>query len=87
MENQQKHSLTLIDRETLSLTCVSEVVSVSETALVCKLKDCTLIITGENLKVSKLDVDCGKVELNGNIISIKYGGVKNKEKFFKRLFK
>ena len=87
MENQQNHSLTLVNREKLSLTGVCEVISVSETAFVCKLKESSLVINGENLKISKLDVESGKVDLLGKVNNIKYGGEKTKEKFFKKLFK
>ncbi len=87
METINNHTLTLLNRESLSLSGICEVVSVSEKNLVCNLKNGNLIIFGENLKVTKLDVESGKVELSGKVDSIKYSGSKSKEKFFKKLFK
>ena len=87
MESQKNHSLLLTSRESLALTGISEVVSVSESALVCNLQQGNLIITGDNLKVTKLDVESGKVDLTGTVNSIKYSNTKSKEKFFKKLFK
>ena len=88
MENAINHTLTLLKRQTLSLTGITEVISVSESCLVCNLSDGNLIVTGDNLKVSKLDVESGNMELNGNVCSIKYGGKsKQKENFLKKLFK
>lgn len=87
MEKALNHSLTLLERQNLTLTGICEVVSVSETALICNLKDGNLVVTGENLKVNKLDVESGRVELLGNVFCIKYGGTKTKERFFKKIFK
>lgn len=87
MENAVEQTLQLKNRSELSLTGVEKIISVSESVLTCKLTDSDLTVLGENLHITKLDVEKGYVELTGTINTIKFGSVKNKENFIKRIFK
>lgn len=78
-------SLILQNRSNLKLEGIVEVLSTSDTCFNLKLKDTTLTITGENLNISKLDINAGLLEADGNFTSIKYG--KGTGGFLKRIFK
>jgi hypothetical protein len=60
------------------------VITSNESALILKLKDTTLTITGKDLTITKLDIATGALESKGTIESIKYG---QRENIFKRMFK
>jgi len=76
-------SLTLVNREKLTLEGIVEVISSSDTQLNIKLKDTLLVIQGQNLNIAKLDICSGFLDINGLITSIKYGKSGN---IFKRIF-
>lgn len=78
-------SLILQNRNNLKLEGIIEIISTSDTCLNLKLKDTTLMISGENINILKLDVSAGILEADGNFVSIKYG--KGTGGFFKRIFK
>ena len=61
-----------------------ESVASSETLLNIKLKDTNLIINGQNMHITKLDISTGMLEVTGDIESLKYG---KKVNVFKRIFK
>lgn len=77
-------SIVLTNRKTLKMEGIIEVNSSSETLLSAKLKDTTITISGQNLKITRLDVNLGLLDIEGNIDSIKYG---KSSSIFKRLFK
>ncbi len=77
-------NLNLTNRKTLKLEGIIEINSSSETLLSVKLKDTTLTITGQNMHITRLDVNLGILDIEGNIECIKYGKNAN---IFKRIFK
>lgn len=83
-QNKLSESLSLINRKNIKLEGIVEINSSSETLLSVKLKDTILTITGQNMHISKLDINTGILEVDGVISSIKYGKTEN---FFKRIFK
>lgn len=83
-QTKLSESLTLINRKSLKLEGISEIISSSETLLCIKMKDTTLTIVGQNMHITRLDVETGILEVDGMISSIKYG---KSENFFKRIFK
>lgn len=83
-QNKLSESLSLINRKNIKLEGIVEINSSSETLLSVKLKDTILTITGQNMHISKLDINTGILEVDGVISSIKYG---KSENFFKRIFK
>lgn len=77
-----KSSLSLENRKKLSLTGVSEVISFDDRQIDLNTNLGGLNITGENLKVNKLDVQNGEVVITGSIASIVYcKKMKKKYKF------
>lgn len=84
----KENSINIINQQYMKITGVEKVNSATLTSVVVKLSQKSLVITGSDLSVTLLDTEKGIVELNGNILSVKYSsGTKQKENFFKRIFK
>ena len=77
-------SLSIINRNTLSISGINEVVSSSETQLYLKVHDTGLVISGQNIHINKIDIESGVLDATGDFDSIKYGKSGN---IFKRIFK
>ena len=69
---QLPHKLTLNQREDLSLTGVTEVVSFDDTAVILKTHLGTLTVSGENLVLKTLSVEGGQVAVSGHVTSLAY---------------
>ena len=79
--------LEIINRKVLSITGVEKVYETNENKLQLKVAGSNLLITGEGLNISRLDVETGVVQLNGIINELKYYTSDNKGNIFKKLFK
>ncbi|MGL5575299.1 MAG: sporulation protein YabP [Sarcina sp.] len=93
MDNKNNHSLvenkksnlSLDDRKKLEITGVIEVISFDDRQINLNTNLGGLNITGDNLKVNKLDVQNGDVVITGCIITIVYcKKMKKKRKLFRR---
>ena len=71
-EEAMPHSLTLKNRKTLSVTGVSEVLSVEEDGVVVKTALGTLVIHGRGLKIRTLCPEGGKIEMDGTVTALLY---------------
>lgn len=71
---KKPHILTLDNRSLLSLTGVEDVVGFDEQSINIRLSDCTLVIKGTSLHISKLSLDSGDVVIDGRISSLQYLG-------------
>ena len=69
---QLPHKLTLNQREDLTMTGVTEVVSFDDTAVVLKTHLGTLTVLGEALVLKTLSVEGGQVAVSGHIRSLVY---------------
>ena len=69
---QLPHKLTLNQREDLTLTGVTEVVSFDEDAVVLKTHLGTLTVLGDNLVLKTLSVEGGQVAVSGHVSSLQY---------------
>lgn len=63
----EEHRLVLSQREKLSVTGVTEVVSFDETAVVLRTVMGTLVIQGEQLQLKTLSVEGGQVAVDGSV--------------------
>lgn len=77
-------NLILTNRKSLKLEGIVEINNSSESQLSIKMKDTNLIIFGQNLNITRLDVELGILEVEGLIDCIKYG---KSIGFIKRIFK
>ncbi len=74
MENslQLPHKLTLNQREDLTLTGVTEVVSFDDSSVILKTHLGTLSVLGDNLVLKTLSVEGGQVAVSGHVSSLAY---------------
>ena len=83
---QNNHLLTINDKKRVDITSVSEVLAFSDKEIKLKLVDkTTLLISGNNLKISVFDNNSGNATLHGDISLIKYKG--KDDTFIKKVFK
>lgn len=74
MENalQLPHKLTLNQREDLTLTGVTEVVSFDDSSVILKTHLGVLTVLGEDLVLKTLSVEGGQVAVSGHVSSLSY---------------
>lgn len=75
-ENKIKkpHLLTLDNRSLLTLTGVEDVSGFDEQTISVRLSDCSLVVKGAALHISKLSLESGDVVIDGQISSLQYLG-------------
>jgi sporulation protein YabP len=78
------NKIIIDNRNKVSITGISQVISSNDTAITMLVKNTRLIISGKDLHIEKLDVEHGLIEAGGTIDSIKYNGG---EGLIKRIFK
>lgn len=86
-EERQSHALTLVDRKKLSLTGVEDVDCFNEQIAVLRTGLGTLTVTGAGLNVSRLSLEEGRVELEGEVDAVEYSGGKKQGGLLGRLFR
>lgn len=69
---QLPHCLTLKERQQLSMTGVSEVVSFDDTAVVLRTGLGTLVIQGRDLQLKTLSLEGGQVMVEGTVSALSY---------------
>ena len=82
--------LVLRNRNNLSLTGLEQVYEVTPTRVQIMVAGSVLVVAGDNMNVTKLDVESGVIEIMGDITSLTYsqGTLKSQQKgIFKKLFK
>ncbi len=71
-QEQLPHDLILKDRQKLTLTAVTEVISFDETAVVLKTGLGLLTVHGQNLQLKELSVEGGQTCVEGAISALLY---------------
>ena len=69
---QLPHKLTLDERQKLTMTGVTEVVSFDDTTVVMRTALGTLEVLGQELKLKTLSLDGGQVAVDGHISALYY---------------
>lgn len=92
MENKEKETkkeqlIVLSNRTNLSVSGTNKIVSLKPELIQLDTNFGGLMIIGENLELVKLDNITTRAEINGNINSIKFVQGKEKEPFFRKIFK
>lgn len=80
-------TLTLENRKRIMLTGVNEVVSQIDKAVVLKSAGVLATISGQELRVVKLNLEEGVLIVEGKIDGFKYADNNQSKGFFKRIFK
>ncbi len=81
-----EHNLTLVDRKHLTITGIEKVVSVKPDLVQLKSSAGDIVVNGQNIEVTKLDLEQHTLNLNGKFDSIKYLE-NNKTPLLKKIFK
>ena len=68
------HAVTLNDRKQLTITGVEDVDCFNEQIVVLKTPLGTLTVTGAGLNMSQLNLEAGKVALEGEVDALEYTG-------------
>ncbi|MCL2351897.1 MAG: sporulation protein YabP [Firmicutes bacterium] len=86
-----RHALTIDRRERVVVTGMLDVISFDEETVIAETEMGILVLRGNNLRVSRLNLDNGELDLDGEIMSAAYedapGGGKAKGSFFGKLFR
>lgn len=90
-KRSSRHSVTMEDRERITITGVKDVLSFDEEGILVDTEQGMLLLRGANLHVGRLDVVEGHVSVDGMVDSLEYseGGqfAKGKGSFLGRIFK
>lgn len=84
--DSKSSKIVITNQNSILITGISKVLSSTENEISALLNDQTFSISGTKLAVSKLDVESGILEAEGEVHQLKFGGKKQKENFFKRVF-
>lgn len=82
-----ENQIILKDRKYMSVTGVKDVNAFTEENIVLTLETSSLIVKGENLHISKLDLESGNVNLDGKVNSLQYIKEVSDKSFIKRLLR
>ncbi|MCD8090787.1 MAG: sporulation protein YabP [Clostridiales bacterium] len=82
-----KNVIRLENREKLSVTGVLDVVRFDEFEILCECEKGALSIKGENIHISKIELEKGDLTVDGLITSLVYEDKQLKGSFLKSLFK
>lgn len=77
-QEQMPHRLTLAERNKLTVTGVTEVVSFEDTAVVLQTVMGTLVVQGDQLQLKTLSLDGGQVEVDGTVSSLAYEQIRQR---------
>ena len=80
------HKLQLSERQKLTMTGVTEVVSFDENAVVLQTSLGTLLIQGQGLQLKTLSLEGGQVAVDGTVTSLTYEEPRQ-DGLFRRLFR
>ncbi len=86
-EIQRKpHNLILDNRKKLSLSGVNDVSGFNEETVSLTTEMGGLVVRGNDLHISKLNLDTGEVEVEGTINSLQYIQSRQNKSFMQRIF-
>jgi len=86
-----RHALTIDRRERVVVTGMLDVISFDEETVIAETEMGILVLRGNNLHVSRLNLDNGELDLDGDITSVTYEDAhaagKAKSSFIGKLFR
>ena len=83
----REHTVTLAGRKRLNITGVEDVDCFNEQVVVLKTPLGTLTVSGAALNMSQLNLEDGRVSLEGEVDALEYTGVKKKGGLLGRLLR
>jgi len=82
----RSHSLSLVERESLSVSAVEEVLALDEQEVLLRTARGLLTVRGSGLKVEGLNKTLGEFSLTGNVVELVYQQNRDRAGFWARLF-
>lgn len=86
-QEARSHTIALNDRKRLTITGVEDVDCFNEQIVVLQTPLGTLTVTGAGLNVSQLNLEDGRVSLEGEVDAMEYTGGRKKGGVLGRLFR
>lgn len=81
------HKLTLNERQNLTMTGVTEVVSFDDVSVILKTDLGTLVVQGKDLQLKTLSLDGGQVAVDGKVSALIYEEPRQAGSLLQRLFR
>ena len=85
------HKLMMLNRKSMEITGVEDVISFDTKEVLLETTMGILTIKGEDLKVNRLSIEKGELEIEGTVDSMEYSEIssynRKKESMLKRMFK
>ncbi len=72
MAEAKKHALEMLERKTLTVSGIDDVISFDEGCIVLSSVCGIMSVDGSELRIVSLDLDTGRVEISGNVNGIIY---------------
>ena len=79
--------ITIENQNNISINGATKVSSSTASQAVVEASETTIIISGSELEVKKLDLDNKEVSFAGKITNLRFTGKSEKQPFLKRIFK
>ena len=80
-------NILIEERKKITINGATRVISSSSTQAIIEVNNSNLLICGDNIEVTKLDLENNIVEFSGDINSLKYTKRPEKRSLIKRIFK
>ncbi len=81
------HNIIMENRKKLTISGVKRVENFDDNIIVLDTQMGQMTLKGENLHISKMDIDIGNLSVSGNFYGLIYNETSNSNSFFKRIFK
>lgn len=81
------HKIELDHLHSMSVTGVTDVPTFTDKLVIVRLANETLQITGIGMSVKNLDVESGRLQINGQVNAIKYSAQTTPTSLVKKIFK
>ena len=85
--NRPLHNISMENREKISMSGIKKVDNFDDQTIILLTEMGELTIKGENLHISKMDVDTGDLKVTGKIYGLIYNETQRGSSIFKRLIK
>ena len=82
-----KSDLSVLSRNSLTLTGVKKIRSTASEQVVVQLDNCTVLITGSGLNVQSASIQTGELELSGNVSGVRWVKTQAKKWSIKNMFR
>ena len=86
---QKSNTISILSRKQISITGVNDIINFDESSILLSTECGKLIIEGNNLQITTLDVDSGNLVVQGTVNSVYYNESEkdNKHGLLTRIFK